>query len=160
MNLAPFPALLLVTAVLLGCDSKPVDLREWTVSDHQHNSQSGATEKGQVAGEAKEVLPGIDQVALATWTAKCVLCHGKLGRGDGPQSPMFSPRDLSDPAWQTATTDAQMLSSIQQGKGKMPGFALPEKTALSLVKLVRVFNRDAAAAAAASGAAPAPTAAE
>ncbi len=143
------PAPLALGAICLGllgaCDTSPTGLREWTPDDHQHTTKSGAQAKGQVDGEEKEIFPGVDQVVVATWTSKCVLCHGQVGRGNGPQAAMYKPKDLSDPAWQAGVTDEQIIESIQKGKGKMPAFMLPEKTAEGLAKLVRLFNRDKSA---------------
>ncbi len=50
---------------------------------------------------------------------------------------MFQPRDLTDPQFQDSVSDEQLLTSIQQGKNKMPAFALPEATAKKLVLLIR-----------------------
>lgn len=147
--------------LLVSCNAPPKGLREWTAADHDHSENSGAQAKGQTTGERKELFPGVDQVTVATWSTKCAGCHGRIGRADGPQAPMFNPTDLSDPTWQAATTDERMLASIQNGRGKMPAFALPEQTAQSLVRLVRLFDRErgarapqAPAATAAASAAP------
>src|SRR5690606_25886948 len=79
-------------------------------------------------------------VSIASWRANCVICHGTLGKADGPQSMIYKPRDLSDPQWQDSVTDEELYNSIQKGKNKMPGFALPETVARNLVKLVRLLD--------------------
>lgn len=154
-----------LTLAIAACDAPPADLRTWTPQDHQHTTQSGAQAKGQVDGETKEVFPGVDQVTVATWSSKCVMCHGRVGRGDGPQARMYGPKekpkDLTEPAWHAAIQDEQIAATIRNGKGKMPPFALPDATIEGLVRLVRLFNRDrtdsSAAAATGSAAATAPT---
>lgn len=142
--LVPFPRWFVRIAFGLACfacQSPPEDLREWRPTDHRNSGSSGAAKKGQVSASATSNLPGVDQVALSTWQNNCVSCHGRVGKGDGPQAALYQPRDLSDPAFQATVSDAQLLQSIQQGKGKMPGFALPEATAQGLVKLVRLLGR-------------------
>jgi cytochrome c oxidase cbb3-type subunit 3 len=142
--LVPFPRWFVRIAFGLACfacQSPPEDLREWRPTDHRNSGSSGATKKGQVSASATSNLPGVDQVALSTWQNNCVSCHGRVGKGDGPQAALYQPRDLSDPAFQATVSDEQLLQSIQEGKGKMPGFALPETTAQGLVKLVRLLGR-------------------
>jgi hypothetical protein len=111
--------------------------------------------KGQVTGEATANPAGLDQVTLSTWQNNCVSCHGRIGAGDGPQAPLYQPRDLTDPAFQSAVSDEQLLTSIQQGKGKMPGFSLPEATARGLVRLIRLLARSDGRSAGSPSAAPA-----
>jgi hypothetical protein len=55
---------------------------------------------------------------------------------------MYKPRDLTDPKWQASVTDEELLTVIQKGKEKMPGFSLPDTVAHNLVKLVRLLNAD------------------
>ncbi|HEX2730660.1 MAG TPA: cytochrome c [Polyangiaceae bacterium] len=167
----------------MACQQAPSDLRPWKPSDHT-NAGSGSpaspaqNNPRQVTGEDTNTTPGLEEVTIASWRANCANCHGAMGQGDGPQAAMFQPRDLGDPVWQKATSDEQIFQSIQKGKNKMPGFALPEKVARNLVALVRLLDRahlgepmaapkaDAAASASASGsvargpAAPAQTAAK
>jgi cytochrome c553 len=136
-------------ASLSACNSAPSDLREWKPSDHRHQAEtSGDTGRTpqQVTGSEKAPLPGLDEVTIATWRTTCSACHGQLGRGDGPQGPMTQARDLSDPVWQTSVTDAQIGESITRGKGRMPPSGLPATTVEGLTHLVRLFNRDRAAA--------------
>ncbi len=151
-----WPLLVLLSA----CQSAPSDVRTWQPSDH-HNTGAGqatndAKRPRQSTGEETDHLPGLDEVSIATWRAQCMTCHGSIGRGDGPQAAMFKPRDLSDTEWQNSVTDEQLYESIQKGKNKMPGFALPETVARNLVSLVRLFDperrrKQAEAAATGSG---------
>jgi hypothetical protein len=147
---------------VFACQTPPEDLREWRPTDHRNTETSGAAKKGQVSANPGPNLLGVDQVVVSTWQNNCVSCHGRIGAGDGPQAAMYQPRDLTDAAFQSSVTDEQLLASIQRGKGKMPGFALPESTALGLVKLVRLIGNAAAGAAssgsAAATSAPAPSA--
>jgi hypothetical protein len=155
------PAVLFTCAWLFGCDRPPSDLREWKPGDHKHTSeakQGSEDDSPQVSGSAQAPLPGLDEVTIATWQRACATCHGQLGRGDGPQGPMVHARDLSDPAWQAATPDAQITESIIKGRGKMPAFQLPSPTVEGLLHLVRLFDRDRIARAAASARAAAASA--
>lgn len=145
-----------------GCNSKPEDLREWTPADHQHQTESGANPQRA----AKTVTPAEEsqrEVSTAIWKQQCATCHGAMGRGDGPQSVMVQARDLTDPAWQEATTDGYMAGIIKQGKGKMPAFRFPDTTVQGLVDLVRRMGRARSAqqrrpnVQASSGAAAAPS---
>jgi cytochrome c oxidase cbb3-type subunit 3 len=146
----------------LGCDRSSGDLREWRPSDHRHTSESKSDNEPQapqVTGSAEPPLPGLDEVTIATWRRACTSCHGQLGRGDGPQGPMVRARDLSDSAWQAATSDEQIKESITKGRGKMPAFPLPASTLENLLHLVRLFDRqrlEQAANAARAGSAPKP----
>ncbi len=153
--------MLVTCAWLLGCDRTPSDLREWKPSDHKHTSEAKPESEGdspQVSGSAEAPLPGLDEVTIATWRRACATCHGQLGRGDGPQGPMVHARDLSDSAWQAATSDARIAESITKGRGNMPAFQLPPATVEGLVHLVRLMNRERLARAATSARAAAATA--
>lgn len=135
---------LAVTTSALACDRAPDDLREWRATDHHHQEEStdmGGAEAPRVTGSAEAPLPGLEEVTIASWRRACTSCHGELGRGDGPQGMTVRARDLSDPAWQSTTTDAQIEATIRSGKGLMPAFPLPPDTVSGLVKLVRLLNR-------------------
>jgi mono/diheme cytochrome c family protein len=112
----------------------------------------------QVPAGASSPLPmGLTEVSLMAWRNNCVTCHGKMGRGDGPQGPMVKARDLSDPAWQGSVTDAQIAESIVKGRGRMPAFALPTSTVDELVRLVRLIGRSRGATAPPSSAQATPS---
>jgi cytochrome c oxidase cbb3-type subunit 3 len=123
-----------------GCDRAPDDLREWKASDHDHTEQPGS---GQVPANQPSSggMFGISEVALAAWKQNCTTCHGIIGRGDGPQGPMTKARDLTDPEWQKSVSDADIASSIKNGRGAMPAFPLPDSTIEGLVKLTRLLDR-------------------
>jgi len=58
----------------------------------------------------------------------CVMCHGRDGRGLGPnQDPGFAngilPRDFTDESWQRARTDGELLWILENGS---PGTAMPQ----------------------------------
>jgi mono/diheme cytochrome c family protein len=148
--LVPFLALLAV-----ACDQAPPDLRVWRPSDHDHttNPGEGQVEGGPDAGTAPELAAhGLNEVTIVAWQQNCVRCHGRLGRGDGPQGISIRATDFTNQAWQAAVTDEQLVQAIRDGKGAMPAFPLPEPTIKSLVQLVRLLGR--ASAPAPSGSAP------
>jgi hypothetical protein len=138
-------------STVAACDRAPADLREWKVSDHDHTSNPGAAqvEVQQNAPSALAVY-GIDEVTVVAWERNCASCHGAQGEGDGPQGAITKARNLRDPAWQEAATDAGIAEVIRNGRGMMPASKLPESTVLSLVRLVRLLDPRRAAAAAAS----------
>jgi mono/diheme cytochrome c family protein len=144
---------------LMACQRAPDDLRQWRAADHRNSENSGAAKKGQVSAQpASANVMGVDQVVLSTWQNNCASCHGRTGAGDGPQAALYQPRDLSDPEFQKAVSDEQLFTSIQKGKGKMPGFALPDGTARGLVRLVRLIGGAESPAPPHSGSGQAPAA--
>lgn len=136
-------AVVLVSAVVLGCNRAPEDLREWRPSDHHDTGEAPAPGRSpQVTGSAEPTLPGLEDVTVVTWQRQCTQCHGALGRGDAPKGAALKARDLSDPAWQASATDAQIAESIVKGKNAMPAFMLPPSTVEGLVHLIRLLDRN------------------
>lgn len=136
--------MVLTAAAYLGCNRLPDDVREWRPSDHHDTEKSDpATGRSpQVSGSAEPSLPGLEDVTVVTWQRACTQCHGPVGRGDGPRGPMVKARDLTDPAWQSSVTDAELADAIAKGKNAMPAFQLPQTTIDGLVHLVRLLNRN------------------
>ncbi len=138
-------SLLALLLLSVACSRAPKDLRVWRPSDHDRteenqNAQAGPASSGSPDLSQPAKMLGVDQVVLVTWRQNCTRCHGMLGRGDGPQGAMFGARDLSDPAWQSSVSDAQIATAITKGKGRMPSFNLPAATVTGLVRLVRMMN--------------------
>jgi len=140
------PLLLLALASSsLGCDRTPEELPEWTPADHDNQ---GTPSPGQVdtaaprpPGMPSLAAHGVDDVVMATWRQRCVMCHGRIGRGDGPQGPQVGASDLTRPEWQAATSDEAIAKVILEGRGKMPAHAeLPETTVAGLVRLIRLLG--------------------
>ena len=126
--------------VLLACDGPPADAREWTPADHDQPSK-GANQGPQVAARpaSSAVAPGgVDpQLIELAWQKNCATCHGRTGRGDGPQGPMVKAPDLTRGEWQAKVADAEISFVIKKGKNKMPAFDLPEPVIEGLVRRIR-----------------------
>ncbi len=82
----------------------------------------------------------------------CSTCHGLDGTGNGPASESLNPkpRNYTDAAWQTATTDDDIKKIIVEGgqavgkSGMMPPQAqLKDQPAVlaELVKIIRSFKK-------------------
>jgi mono/diheme cytochrome c family protein len=125
--------------IAAACSQQPADVREWRPSDHDHTENPSPAQVDTSDGGSQGVM-GVDEVGLAAWKANCTVCHGLLGRGDGPKGPSVRSRNLSDPVWQASVSDEQIAASIKNGKGKMPKADLPDSTVENLVRLVRLLN--------------------
>ena len=86
-------------------------------------------------------------VGDAVFQTRCVMCHGPNGNGDGPAGQALNPRprNFHDKAYMATLTDAQIESTIWNGK---TGTAMPpwkgvvtESERKSLVLKVRSFSK-------------------
>lgn len=142
-----------------GCTQHAADLAEWTPADHHHQAEgAGAKARSRHLGQTGTYTPpsgNRNLLAQVTWMKQCSNCHGKRGRGDGPNAAMFKPRDLSKLEWQDSVKDEEIAKVIKEGRNKMPAFNLPDSTIADLIGHVRGFaagERDRAARAGAGGA--------
>ncbi len=132
-----FPPVLALFA-LLACDRPPsVELKEWSVADHDGEQKSAAA--GAKQG-AKGDAGGAPALVEITWRNQCAACHGAQGKGDGPQGPMFKAPDLGREEWQSKVKDEEIAATIKNGKGRMPKFELPDEVVRGLVGRVRSFR--------------------
>jgi mono/diheme cytochrome c family protein len=67
-----------------------------------------------LAGPALAQSPGAD-----TYKAKCAMCHGADGLAATPMGKNMKILSFKDPAMVKAS-DAQLIASTKNGKGKMP----------------------------------------
>ncbi len=57
----------------------------------------------------------------ALYKAKCQMCHGAKGAADTPSAKMLKVLPLGSPEMKKLT-EAEMIKSTENGKGKMPAF--------------------------------------
>jgi hypothetical protein len=124
-------------ALTSACDQAPSadSLPEWKPADHHSMDDNGGATSGQQApgGKGGETAQLVDMA----WKQQCTQCHGPMGRGDGQMGAMLHARDLTDPDWQSKVTDADIASSIKNGKNKMPKYDLPDPVLQGLVSRIR-----------------------
>lgn len=105
-------------------------------------------------------LAGDGQAAPSPlYRQRCARCHGEDGGGEAKRKRLPQIPDFRKPEWQASRTDAQLQTSILDGKGTaMPPFRdrLNEDQARELVAQVRAFGRSAGAPAGGGAAPPAP----
>jgi len=109
----------------------------------------GVTHRGQwnIPEEAKRrenpihASPQALDAARVIYTDHCERCHGKVGKGDGPDATKFStsPRDLTDNSRLSAQSDGELFYKISEGRRPMPEFKtkLTEEQRWRLVLLMR-----------------------
>jgi cytochrome c oxidase cbb3-type subunit 3 len=146
--LRSIPSLLLLAFVALAsaCDRAPSasGLKEWAPSDHDRAEEQGRIQSGQQAtaepkGEAGSGNVGGVSTKLIeiAWQQNCAVCHGVVGRGDGPNGPMVKAPDLTREEWQDKVTDDEIAAMIKGGKDKMPKFDLPEPVLRGIIARIR-----------------------
>lgn len=147
-----------LSALTLACNDTPADLRPWKASDHDHTANPNADQVQVTDAGSPESNAGLDDVTIVAWQQNCTSCHGSLGRGDGPQGQLVHAADLSRPEWQASVTDEVIGDTIRQGRGRMPGFNLPDATITRLVALIRMLDQNKMMQRAANAASAAPSA--
>lgn len=65
-----------------------------------------------------QAAPGpMAKEAAEIFNARCTMCHGAAGKGDGAAAQALNPkpRDMSDGAWQKSVTDEHLKKVIVEG---------------------------------------------
>jgi mono/diheme cytochrome c family protein len=62
-----------------------------------------------------------DDKSAGTYRQKCAACHGPDGKAQTPAGKNLGVRSFGDPAV-AKTTDAELSTVIEKGKGKMPSY--------------------------------------
>jgi mono/diheme cytochrome c family protein len=121
------------------------------------------SESGEAPGERSpaafpvEKAPSVSAESMAAarmlYGSRCAMCHGPVGRGDGPMAKALAvrPQDLTERLWQSNRSNQRLGLVIVSGGsaiGKsplMPGqpdLASQPATVEALVALVRGFVKD------------------
>ena len=120
-------------------------------------SAASSNASSSPAASAEQLPPSAPPPAHATpptgpvdlgaqvFTQRCVLCHGPDGHGDGPASKGLKPqpRNFHDAAYMSTRTDAELLTTIHQGKGPMPRWqgVLSESEMVAVLKHIRELGK-------------------
>jgi mono/diheme cytochrome c family protein len=128
----------LTHALVVGCGGNQEGGNQAASSPPPTTTSQPATDTGAVA--ADPVAHG-QQV----YVARCVLCHGPEGKGDGPASAALNPkpRNHTDSAYMNSRTDEELLAVIHDGKGAMPAWksVLTEQEMQDVLKYVRTLAK-------------------
>jgi cytochrome c6 len=68
-----------------------------------------------------------DEGSARIFKAKCAVCHGTAGKGDSPAGKSLGATDLTTAA--AGKSDAELKSTIEKGKNKMPAYGKSLKPA-------------------------------
>ncbi len=81
-----------------------------------------------------------DAAGAGVYQAKCATCHGQDGSGNTPVGKSLQVADLRSAAVQSKS-DAELIQSVTEGKGNMPGFRgnITDDEIHAVVKFVRTF---------------------
>ena len=129
-----FASLLLVSVAWWGCGGGATE----QAGEESGHAEESAGETAEHAGEAME--EAVTEVSLAAgeavYKARCVMCHGETGKGDGPAGRALdpAPRDHTDGEYMSTLTDEDIKSQIMDGKGAMP----PHKDLINEIELESV----------------------
>jgi cytochrome c oxidase cbb3-type subunit 3 len=132
----------LALAALVACQRAPdADaLPEWTPKDHASKDDTTRLATGEQTapvGRDAAAASAAQTLLDVAWRNQCATCHGLMGRGDGPQGPMFKATDLTSPEWQAKASDDDIRAAIKNGKGKMPKFDLPDDVVAAMIVRIR-----------------------
>jgi mono/diheme cytochrome c family protein/uncharacterized membrane protein len=120
--------------------SAPTRLPE---SQQPQGTQPPVPAKGDIP---RPVVPAPAQTSAVRelFAKHCVRCHGKEGTGSPARGRLPQIPDFTEASWQARRSDAQLLASILDGKGKgmPPGRGkITEEQARNLMAFVRAFAR-------------------
>jgi mono/diheme cytochrome c family protein len=128
-------------ALIVGCGGSTKEsgnASTETASPTTQTQTAPATDTGAVA--ADPVAHG-----KQIYMARCALCHGPEGKGDGPAAAGLNPkpRNHTDGTYMRSRTDDELLQVIRNGKGGMPawGSVLSDQEIQDVLKYVRTLAK-------------------
>jgi mono/diheme cytochrome c family protein len=130
----------LVCGALFGCEPRVTPTREWLPTDH---GQPSMPDPDRTPAPTEPEEGGSERAADALYNVSCAGCHGRDGRGQGPQRPPGAQLpDFTNSQFQAQRTDAQLLEVLRVGRGLMPPFGkqLNDQGLDALVVKVRRFG--------------------
>lgn len=104
----------------------------------------------------KKAPPSKLDEARYLFSSTCARCHGVDGKSGFVALGGKPPQNLTDPAFQRARSDADLVEAITHGKGAMPAFGKlyrPEEIE-GLVEVIRGFDATRKVPPASSGSQP------
>lgn len=145
MSVAALLAAVVVVPALTGCGGK----KEEAASSTSTESAPAATPAtgGDAASTTTAIPAGDAAKGKEIFTAKCVLCHGANGMGDGPGGAALNPkpRNFHDTAYMSTKTDAELFNSIKNGKSNvMPAWGqagMTDQECADALAYVRTFGK-------------------
>ena len=74
-------------------------------------------------------------VGQSLYAAKCHICHGANGRGDGPAAAALNPKpaDFTKPSFWQNNAGEKISKTLKNGKGMMPAFNLKDDEIKALI---------------------------
>ena len=144
--LAPVAVLLVLAvgtyALIVGCGGSN---QESGTSNTSGSTSTEQTPTAQPAADTGAVAADPVAAGKQVYLARCALCHGPEGKGDGPASAALNPkpRNHTDGTYMNSRTDEQLLQVIRNGKGGMPAWkaVLSEQEIQSVLKYVRTLAK-------------------
>jgi len=102
----------------------------------------GCASKGSLAVKEAD-YPAARVDAQGLFHENCIICHGKNGRAHTFHGWLVGAQNLTDPEWQSETSDAQIIHAIKTGPGAMPAFEkkLSPAEIDALAAYVRTFKQ-------------------
>jgi mono/diheme cytochrome c family protein len=106
-----------------------------------HRGQWNIPEEAKRRQNPIQPSPQALDAARVLYADHCERCHGKSGKGEGPDATKFStsPRDLTDGSRMSPQSDGELFYKISEGRRPMPEFKtkLTEEQRWQLVLLMR-----------------------
>ena len=102
----------------------------------------GCASKGPVTVKEAD-YPAAQVDAQGLFHENCAVCHGKNGRAHTFHGWLVGAQNLTDPEWQSETSNEQIIHAIKTGPGKMPAFEkkLSPTEIEALAAYVRTFKQ-------------------
>jgi cytochrome c553 len=137
----------------IGCDTTSDRIRTWRASDHDapviaNEGPNDTRPENNEAPRIEQNAPApmgnggiIPSPSMRVWAKNCMRCHGRIGKGDGPDGARLPMIDLTQSDWQTRTSNEAIVATIKNGKGMMPPFSLDDETINGLVDLIRKMGQ-------------------
>lgn len=137
--------LVAVHAFLVGCGGSSQPSGESAPATGSTPSTSAEAPATETPADAAAPVADEAKLGAQVYSARCALCHGAGGQGDGPASAGLNPkpRNHTDKAYMSTLTDEQILAVIRNGKGTMPawGKVLSEAELNAVAKHVRALGQ-------------------